>query len=342
MEELKPEVNNTENIALKNEQINPVPAPVSVTEEAIFADINSTAADIEKQKVKIMDTTEKVNLIRHNLGVTGEETNFPSNEFSKQNIDKLEKRKLELENKLQEILQYNVAEKYAEVINEVKQSKIDWAHSEELARRLKLKGATEEDVAQVKNWLVDNITNAKTIILPPNKFKEVIEVLHEMTGEDNIKEGEAFHVPGGRDDVPEDVKSAIFLQEHPAKPPLPGQIDIPTKTINTNNLHHEFGHVAQDGLLGSELYQDWNPNFKDTAPDKEYVGSINETDARIQSMYRNINDAFDPQKEVFGKKQLEMLREKLSKGQVNEDTKDLLDHYDDATLIKLANRMPAI
>ncbi len=325
-----------------NEVINVLENPSKFESDIIEYRLNKLSFTIENQKRIIDSTTSKVNEIRSRLGAEGEENNIPSIDFNKKEVIQLENKKIELQNKLQEILKSDVSEKHTDIINEIKQSKIDWAHSEELTRRLKLKGATDEDVLQIKNWLIDNTTNAKTFILPPSKFKEVVDVLHEMTGEENIKEGRAFYLPGGRDDVPENIKSSVFMQENIAKPPIPGQEDEVKNTIDKNTLHHELGHVAQDGLLESELYNDWNPKFKDSAPDKNYVGLINETDTRIRSMYRELGEVFDPQKEVFGKKHLEILKNKLSTGKLNKDTEDLFKHYDDATLIKLANRLPAI
>jgi hypothetical protein len=341
MEEIKLEENKSENIQ-KNEQIPASPKVAAITADTLTKDISDTTLEIQKHEGVVTSTTREVNAVRSDLGLTGEETVIPSLQTNKQVIVDLEKRKIELEIKLQEILKYNVAEKYEDIIAEVKQSKIDWAHSSELARRLRLRNATDEDVEQIRNWLVDNTTGAKTFILTADKFKEVVAVLHEMTGEENIKEGKAFHVPGGRTDVPEDIKSSIFIKENQARPPLPGQTELPSESIDRQSLHHEMGHVAQDGLLESELYSDWKPVFKENAPDKDYIGLLNETDTRIQAMYRDLGPNFNPQKELFGKKQLIELREKLNKGQLNNDTKDLFDHYDDATLIKLANRLPAI
>lgn len=276
------------------------------------------------------------------MGLLGEESDIPSISFNIRNKHELEKRKIELENKLQELLKFDVSEKYQEVIDQVKKSKINWAESNELSRRLKLKGATDEDVIQIKNWLIDNTASAKTFILSQDKFKEVLDILSEITGEENIKKASAFHVPGGRTDIPDNIKSSVFIKEKPPAPPLPGQGNKHIENINVNELHHEFGHVAEDGILNSELYQDWKPVFKENAPDKDYVGLINETDTRIRSMYRDLGDVFNPQKEVFGKKHLEILKNKLAKGQLNKDTKDLFEHYDDITIIKMANRMPAI
>lgn len=334
-------IQKTEN-SVEITNIGNTPENVPVTLDSIEHEIQEINLGIQKQEESIETTVSKVREIRNELNLPGEETNIPSIVFNIHKKDALERKKKELENKLSELLKSDISEKYQATINQVRQSKINWSQSEELARRLKLKGATDEDVMQVKNWLIDNATNAKTFILSPNKFQEVIEVLHEMTGEENINKGSAFHIPGGRTDIPDFIKSSIFIKEKPSAPALPGQESQPANTININELHHEFGHATEDGLLDSNLYEDWNPVFKETAPDKEYVGLINETDTRITSMYRDLGESFDPQKEVFGKKHLEILRSKLATGQINKDTRDLFDHYDDITIMKMANRMPAI
>ena len=335
------DLGNRENIVEK-EIINITPEVEPVTPDSIQSEISEVNLGIGKQDEVITMTTMEVSNVRHETGLVGEVYDIPSISTNIKKKSELESRKIELENKLQELLKSDVSAQYTDVIGEIKKSKIDWAQSEELSRRLKLKGATDEDVLQVKNWLVDNASNAKTFVLPPDKFKEVVSVLHEMTGEENIKEGSAFYVPGGRTDVPEYIKSSVVVREKLPLPPLPGQEMKSASRINVNELHHEFGHATQDGLLDSELYKDWKPTFKDSAPDKEYIGLIRETDTRITSVYRDLGDTFDPQKEVFGKKHLEILKDKLAKGQLDNDTKDLFEHYDDITIMKMANRMPSI
>lgn len=318
------------------------PEVIPETPENITEAIEETSQKINLEKLVVSSTTEKVHVIRQELGLPEQEILIPSNQTHEIKITVLENKKAELEHKLNIILQSDISEKYATEIDTARQSKINWASSDELSRRLKLKGASEEDVIQIKNWLIDNATQAKSFVLSPEKFQNVKDILQEMTGEENIQQGSAFHVPGGREDIPEIIKSSVFLKEKPPMPPIPGQLKNQRSTINTTELNHEFGHVTQDGLLESELYKDWNPKFKNGAPDKEYIGLIQETDTRIRSMYNELGSTFDPQKEVFGKKQLEAIREKISKGEVNNDTKDLFDHYDDVELIKMANRMPSI
>lgn len=297
-------------------------------------DLEEINLALQSEQKVIVDTTLKVNEIRHSLGLTGEDTDIPSISANKKKVEELELR-------LKQVLESDVSSKYKDIIEEVRKSKIDWAHSPELARRLKLRGADEQDLINIKKWLIDNATEAKTIILPPTKFRDLVEILHEMTGEENIKEGRAFHVSGGRDDVPEYIKNSVVMQENPSLPPLPDE-EKKEGRINANILHHEFGHVTQSGLLEGGAYDDWNPKFKDNAPDPEYVGDIIETDTRIRSMYRDLDGLFDPEKEVFGRKHLEILEEKRKKGKLNKDTVDLLNHYGPIELVKLANRLPAI
>ncbi len=336
------EIQKKENNVFEKNIINDNPEVKPVTVDSIENEVNEINLEIQKQDENISNTIIKVNNIRHELGLSGEESNIPSVSFNIKIKNELENKKILLENKLQELIKFDVSEKYENIINQVKKSKIDWASSNELSRRLKIKGATDEDVLQIKNWLIDNTSNAKTFVLSYDKYKEVVGVLSEMTGEDNIKQASAFHVPGGRDDTPEYIKNSVFIKEKPPVPFMPEEYRKRLEGININHLHHEFGHIAQDGLLESELYKDWKPVFKENAPDKEYVGLIHETDTRIQSMYRDLGETFDIKKEVFGKKHLQILKDKYMKGQLDKDTKDLFDHYDDITIMKMANRMPAI
>jgi hypothetical protein len=317
----------------------PVVPEISVREQ-ILSNLDKVKKDEQRQEEIIVETTKKVEDLRRELGMQPGEA-IPSIEGNIQKAKLLEEERAELENRLNTILLADVSDKYANTIRGVKESKIDWANSDELGRRLKLKGATDEDVAQVREWLIGNATNAKTFVLPHDKFRDAVEVLNQMSGEDTLTQGEAFHVPGGRTDIPEHIKSSVFIQEKSARPPVPGQ-EAPQPTVDSAILHHEYGHVTQDGLLQSELYKDYDPIIKDGAPDPEYIGSINETDTRIRSMYNDLSDSFNPRNEVFGTHHLEMLKKKRESGNLSNDTKDLLDHYDDATLIELANTMPAI
>jgi hypothetical protein len=313
--------------------------PEKLESDVVQYRLDKIAAQLEKKNVLIATTTNEVNAVRHDLGLSGIEEDIPSIAGEKKDVAILENTKAILEKRLQELLQEDVSENYASIIAEVKQSKIDWAHSEELSRRLKLKGANDEDVATVRQWLIDNITGTKTFVLPRKEYKEVIEVLREMTGEEEISEGRAMHINGENHLVPDYIKSTVFVQEKTPPPVLSSDKGNEIqKTIDTDDLHHEFGHAAQDGLLQSDLYKNWNPSFKDTAPDKEYVGNIIETDTRIRSMFRDLGGLFDPQKEPFTQKHLDQLKIAIT----SKDTKDLFAHYDDETIIKLANELPAI
>lgn len=311
-----------------------------LTHEQILSKLDKVVIDKKRQEEIIVETSQKVEDLRRELGMELDGP-IPSLDGNRQKVKSLEEERAELERRLEEVLSADVSHKYADVIKKVKESKIDWANSDELARRLKLKGASDEDVVQVREWLISNATDAKTFILPPDKFAEAVDVLNQMTGEDSLKQGAAFHMPGGRSDIPEHVKSSIFIREKPAQPPLPGR-EAPQPTVDSGILHHEYGHVTQDGLLQSELYKDYSPKIKEGAPDPEYVGSINETDTRIRSMFNDLIGVFDPKKEKFTEVQLALLKEKRSRGTLSKDVIDLLDHFDDEQIIELANEMPAI
>jgi len=340
IEEIKKQENNLENKVSTEVK---VAEDIFITPEQINNEINNLSNKISENEEKISVTTNKVNEIRHDLRLEGEEKDIPSIGFNQKNIVSLKEKKIILENKLSEILKSDVSSKYTETINQVKQSKIDWANSPDLSRRLKLKGLDEDDVRQVKEWLINNAANAKTFVLPSDKYKEAVEVLSEITNDESIKQGSAFYAPGGRDDIPENLKNSVFIPEKPTAPPIPGVEYKAESSIDKEQLSHELGHATQDGLLDAEQFKDgWNPKFKDNAPDKKYVGQIQETDTRIRSMFNILGDLFNPEKEVFGKKHINILKDKLSNGTLGEDTKDLLNHYSDVEIIKMANRMPAI
>lgn len=326
-----------DNIENSNQQtieaVKDVDSPDKIKEELEVISLTEN-----KQEEAIVATTQRVEEIRKELDLPGV-VDIPSIEYNKKKIIELRTKKIELENKLSEILKHDVSEKYKDIIDQLKNSKIDWANSEEFKRRLKLKGLDENDVLQVKEWLINNARGTKTIVLPINKYNELKSVISEMTRE-IVEDAEGFYSPGGREDLPEEGKNAIFMKEKV----IPSFADIPEKRfIDEKTLSHELGHATQDGLLEAEQFSnEWNPKFKDNAPDKEYVGQIVETDTRIRSMLNSLSDSLNPEKEVFGKKHLEILREKQKNNLLDKDTKDLLEHYNDIELVKMANRMLAI
>ena len=333
-----------ENPISPKEEEAPAPVVTPVTADNIQADLDATSLATQAQKEIISETTKKVNDIRHNLfGLSGEETDIPSIEPNKQKVEELAKKRLELEARLQEILKSDVSPHYQDAISRARESKKDWANSDEFTRRLKLKGATEEEISSIKRILIKNIINAKTFVLLPPKFDEVIAILKEMTGED-LSSGTAFHADAG-EDVPDSLKNSIVLQEKiPPWPPLPGR-ENKKRTggkIDEGDLHHELGHEAGRDLLEGKLYKKWEPKMKKDAPDPGYVGMIKETDTRIRSMYRDLAGDFEPGMGIFGRKQLEILKTKYEKGELSKDTIDLFEHYPVLEVVRLANRMPAI
>ena len=297
----------------------------------------------------IEERTNALNNIREELGFPPMADGIPVVDSAREDIERMRAKRAELETRLQGIVSSDVSHKYEDVISEARQSKIDWASSTELARRLKLKGASDEEVGQIRDWLVDNAKGVKTIILPPDKFGEAAEVLHEMTRDQSLGDGNAFYVSGSREDVPKNIRDSIFLQEKPpkpAKPPLPGvavsEEVIPRESIDPAVLHHELGHATEDGVLDSGLYGDWQNKTKEGSPDPEYIGKIEETDVRVRSMFRDLAEVFDPAQESFGEKHIAILKRMQSRGELSKDTLDLLEHYDDSTLIEHANNLPAI
>lgn len=297
----------------------------------------------------IEERTNALNGIREELGFPPMKDGIPVVDNAREDIERLRAKRAELETRLQGVISSDVSHKYEGVIREARQSKIDWANSTELARRLKLKGASDEDIGQIRDWLVNNASGAKTIILPPDKFREAVDVLHEMTQDHSLGDGSAFYVSGSREDVPENVKDSIFLQEKPPKPPIPpspgapaSEGVVPSGSVDSTVLHHELGHATEDGVLDSGLYENWQNKIKEGSPDPEYIGKIEETDVRIRSMFRDLAEVFDPTQEPFGEKQIAVLKRMQSRGELSKDTLDLLEHYDDPTLIEHANNLLAI
>lgn len=305
-------------------------------------DFNTIVSDISKQEETIVQITGRVTEIRRSLGVS-EDGPIPSVDACKQKIDAMENNEVFVKQKFLETLNLDVSKKYENTIDQIRQEKINWAKSKELVRRLKLKGAEDDDVKQVQEWLINNANQASVIVLKPNDFSDAAKCLIKMTGENNLVEGSAFYAGDNFDNIPDQAKNSIFIQEKPAPPPLPGkQQETVKEKINETELNHEFGHATQDGLLTSELYADWNPKFKEGATDPEYVGKIHETDTRICSMFREAKEFFNPHKETFDQKHLDQLKKMLKEYKLSKDVTDLFNNYDDAEIIKHANELPAI
>lgn len=364
------ETPNKEEVILNTKTPEKGESIVETSEPEVGSDVLKIEIDeidhkIEGRKDFIENRTIEVDDVRQKLGMPSSGGDIPVVDQAKIDIEKALLRKAELETKLQEIISSDVSSEYQDLIDAVRQSKVDWANSSELERRLRLKGADDEDVVNIRAWLVGNAKGTKTIVLSKERFNEAVDVLAEMTSDSYIKQGSAFHVPGGRDDVPDNVKDTIFLKENqlyspPPRPPVPGKVlseaevlerkeyvkkseeEKMKKGIDVNELHHEFGHSTQDGLLDSELYKDWKPKMKDSAPDQEYIGKINETDTRVRAMFRDLSNVFDPIKGKFGPEHIAILKNKKNKGELSKDTLDLLAHYEDENLIDIANTLPAI
>jgi hypothetical protein len=317
------------------------------TVENLSETINQVDIKIEGQKRTIHHTTSEVERLRTLLRLPKKEIDIPSIEFNKQKINTLNNEKALLKSKLEELLLFNKSHEHIDVLTEAAENKMNWINSGELERRLKETGASDEKIVEMKEKLLNNLENGKPIILPEDKFREMKEILSEVSGQD-ITIGTGFHIDND-DVVPETMRNSIVFPEHKPipKPPLPGvpftSIVPETKTsISNQTLHHELGHLTQDGLLHSDLYKSTKLETREGSPDPKYVGNILETDTRIQSVFRDLKGLFDPHQEKFQERHVELLKEKLKFNELSQDTKDLLAHYDDEKLIEIINTLPAI
>lgn len=330
------------------------PETASRKENELKTRIGDLEASMQRNSGDIAIREEGIVKIRQELGLPALTQPIPAVEQIKNEQEKQAKQKAELEKKLQEIISQNLADEYRGVIEEVRNAKIDWAQSPELARRLTERGASAEEVAQVKEWLVTNAQGLKVFVLPPALFREAVEVLHEMAaGQSNLHEAAAFHI-GERGDVPESVRNSVVVSQKIRPPMLPipgravsaasqsgeGKTGLPE--LNKADLVHEMGHGTENGLLDSGLYHDWKAPVKEGAPDPEYIGLIQETDVRIRSMFNDLADIFDPAKQRFDENTLALLKKRREEGKLEKNTLDLLRHYDDRDIIDLANYLPAI
>ncbi len=353
---MEEQIKSQEVIIEKQEQPALEAEVLPVTEEGLINDLNTTELEIDKNKNTIDTTVGGVDRLRKVLNLPGEENNIPSIKPNEKKIEELGSRRSMLKQKLSEIVhENNVAHKYSEDLISIAEEKIDWVNSDEFARRLRLTGASDEKIAEAKSMILENINSGQPIILPGEKFKELTDIVAELSGSDYVKLAEGFHVDKeGEVGVPKYLDHSIILQEKtkvvpPPLPPLPGNklVSSEDKTkergktdyVETTTMSHEMGHLAQDGLLRGEHYKNINLQTKENSPDPEYVGDVVETDTRIRSMFRELGHVFDPKKEKLTQEHLDLLRKRSTQAQ---DVKNLFDHYDDETIIKLANELPAI
>ncbi len=250
-----------------------------------------------------------------------------------------------LELQIEGILDKNVDSKYEQLIVDVRAEKLAWVNSAEFARRIKLTGADDADVVQIQDWVRGNLESGKVHVLEPDDMGLLKAAMGEYARSagvpNSVEQGEAFNVSDSLEGAPESVLGAVFVPDTSVSE-RPGFTIGGPKTEQL--LRHELGHQAQDGVLESELYKDWAPRFKEGARDPEYIGLLRETDTRVRSMFTVLGDSFNPQTTAFGPAQIEQLQQMRAERRLSNDTDvtDLLDHYDDAELMHLANTLPAI
>lgn len=328
-----------------NEVVNLLENPGELEEQIIQYRLQKLSEKIDIEKSVIESTTTAVNTLRHGtFHLEGEETNIPSITTNKKSLEQFDAQKAMLLQKLSEIVhEKNVAHKHYDQLTSIAEEKIHWINSDEFERRLKLTNATDEEIAQARTMLIENIELGKPIVLPTEYFQEAKDILAELTDKKVLKTANGIHVDKvGTEGVPSYLDRSVILEEKtkPGMPPLPGDTaPSPVTFVESTVANHEIGHLTQDGLLESELYKDVNLQTKKNSPDPEYIGTTFETDTRIRSMFKELSHVFDPEKESFTQDHLDLLR---SRGTKSKDIRDLFEHYDDETIIKLANELPAI
>lgn len=343
----KDDLPSTEGESSLSENISAETREADISAESLSKAIQEIDTFVKKQSSSFAETEETLKRLRLEIGIPEPKEQAPSLQRLQEEMAQSELRRVQLEARLEEVLRTNRESEYAELIEKVRLSKIDWANSEELARRLKLKGVTDDDMEQIRTWLTNNASGAKTYILTAKQFQEAVQLLSELSGEQSLGEASGFYIGGGRTDVPESARNSVLIKEE-AKPPLPPVPGRPhpeqqeKASIDENLLHHELGHATQDGLLESDVYADWTNRTKEGAPDPEYIGSIRETDVRLRSMFRELAGSFDPKKGPFTSDHLALIKKMKDEYKLGKDTVDLLNNYEDETIIELANHLPAI
>lgn len=267
--------------------------------------------------------------------------------LEKINVDDVVKTKLES----------HITEKYSQELESVRNKKLAWVDSKEFDRRLRHQGIPEEKLTSIKEKIRKNITEGDVKIFDSKNYNELAGTLSQYgegpgVSRADIEASMGMHIDKSTSGVPEAVKGSVFIKEkkiipHPPLPPLKNSttpiISAEEKELKriSESLSHEVGHQGIEDLNDTH-YHNIKIKTKINSPDPEYIGTFKETDTRLRSMFNSLDGVFDPEKEVFGKKQLLLLREKAARGELNPDTKDLLDHYDDIDLVKMANRFPAL
>lgn len=287
--------------------------------------------EAEQIVAEIEDSNARAELFIQELGRIDSE---PSHETDAAALE-------EIEGRLSEILSRETTERYKGEISAIKNEKIAWVQSDAFGKRILQRGASEEDLAQVRQWLLTNIETTKVHLLPSEEYTDFVKGLAEharISGspEDSVLVSEGLHTslnPG----CPPSMRESVMILDK-ARPPM----EDFGKRLSTNILRHELGHAMQDGLLESELYADVVPKTKEGAPDPTYIGTLVEIDVRIRAMYSDLGEAYDPTAGPLTLEHLNALKKIKSSGKLSHDSLDLLAHVDDDEIVRLANILPAI
>ena len=247
-----------------------------------------------------------------------------------------------LEREIEQLLDKNLDAEYEPLVTRIREEKVSWITSDAFAERLRRVGAEEEDVEQIKECVLINLSEGKVhvfahpdLVSLRSKVMEYFKI--SSGGEDApLERGRAFHISGATEHMPSVMLNNVYVHESVFDPNVYPP-DNETETI----LRHEIGHQIEDGVLASELYQNWSPRLKENSRDPEYFGNICEVDVRVRAMFSALKDSYTPT-DSFGVEQLEELHALHKARRLEPEIAGLLEHYDDEELIRIANLLPAI
>lgn len=236
---------------------------------------------------------------------------------------------------------------YISVFDQFKKAKIEWIRSLEFVKRLTFLEFTPEDIEEIQDIVIHKLNHVGIIVLPASQFDKLARAIHAITTLNGL---DRLSIVDNRGKV---NMQAFFSSDIAGMPGLKNQIvlkELKRKQVEEVTVMHELGHAGFRGVFDDESrgrsakLAEILPKPKKDARDLEYIHTPVEVDARIQSMFNDLGKSFDPQKDEFGEAQLKLLKEEreLDELNLNQDTKDLLDTYEDEDIIKLANKMPAI
>lgn len=233
-------------------------------------------------------------------------------------------------------------ENIEQTIEGIKEGKKRWVNGDEFLKRLDLLNI---DGPTVQTEVISNLAEIRVYILSEIDFNRLRELIIEyMRTQDQSLQ----------DKVP--VCSSGFLAEKNTKLPLAvrGNIYLYEDGFSdlAENLDHEISHGAIQGTLTDQLrlkkdiFPKPTPNSspREDYPEffMKYIGEPVEVDARVRSAIKDLKESWDPKVGPATQQQVTDLRDGRLYWHLSTLTKQLIDHYDDESLLWLLNSMPAV